>query len=188
VYHLKAGDTVAVMDFEMALLDSPAVRANRKQALLDETSWRKSRGLINIFSQFTPLETKQVTRLEVILGIADGEQAEDLNDAVDGAGWLGWCSVDHPGSKVIKDTLEARCSGVDEWLILGFVGGPTCRDIALKDPFRVLLLPPVASLAVRLNQGTKPSPSALFCGGSYMGDSGLPFHCDAPFLEVILIK
>ena len=122
-------------------------------------------------------------------------------------GWLGWnrsdnlaaaaVASDFPSTSTSSSTSTSASTSThmkvvfrEEFLITSIFGADKIRDLALRVPFLSLQLRPFITIAIRLpdrneiDQGLFPPHTGLvFCNGGLIGESGLPFHVEGPFLQ-----
>ena len=131
-------------------------------------------------------------------GDNDGDGGRD-RDGDDGCvGWLGWnrdkntaaaaVANDFPTSSGSSSIMSV--SFQEEFIISSIFGSDKLREVALKDPFKSLQLQPYVTIAVRTIDYSErdlgllpPERGMAFCGGGLIGDLGLPFHVEGPFLQ-----
>jgi hypothetical protein len=82
-------------------------------------------------------------------------------------------------------------SSNEEWLVISTIGAGQCKDLAVKDPYRSLKLNPFITIFTRvlqddeLNDLSHPMDvGRLCCGPAVLCSSGLPFHIEAPFIQI----
>jgi hypothetical protein len=123
-------------------------------------------------------------------------------------GWLGWSQKELPAVFAAADELSASHSTStttsnttsnttsvavrEEFLVFSTLGAGLARELAVKDPFRALKLQPFVTLAIKVlragelcSLSTPISTGLIYCAGSLVVESGLPFHIEAPFLQDI---
>ena len=78
----------------------------------------------------------------------------------------------------------------EEFLVSSISGADRIRDLALRVPFLSLKLRPFITIAVKIfdrseiDQGiSAPQTGLVFCNGGLIGESGMPFHVEGPFLQ-----
>ena len=128
-------------------------------------------------------------------------------------GWLGWNRSDNLAAAAVAADLPSipqMKSGVssphpstfistsqhmnvvfrEEFLVSSIFGADRIRDIALRIPFFSLKLRPFITIAVKIfdrseiEQGiSSPQTGLVFCNGGLLGESGMPFHVEGPFLQ-----
>ena len=128
-------------------------------------------------------------------------------------GWLGWNRSDNLAAAAVAEDLPSipqMKSGIssphpstlnstsqhmnvvfrEEFLVSSIFGADRIRDIALRIPFISLKLRPFITIAVKIfdrseiEQGiSSPQTGLVFCNGGLLGESGMPFHVEGPFLQ-----
>ena len=162
--------------------------------MLGDKSWSRS-GVLNLFSSaYVPAEcTYTVTltsRMASNGGIKDGT-----------IGWLEWENTDSAaaaaeaamgdGFKPIIGSSPAMSIVFRErFLIHSIFGSDRARDMALKEPFKSLQLLPFVTIAHRIIDQSEmdlgfhpPETGSAYCMGGLIGETGLPFHVEGPFLQ-----
>lgn len=164
--------------------------------MLGDKSWSRS-GVLNLFSSaYVPAEcTYTVTltsRMASNGGIKDGT-----------IGWLEWENTDSAaaaaeaamgdGFKPIIGSSPAMSIVFRErFLIHSIFGSDRARDMALKEPFKSLQLLPFVTIAHRIIDQSEmdldlgfypPETGGAYCLGGLIGETGLPFHVEGPFLQ-----
>ena len=162
-------------------------------------------------SAYVPSEKmyKLVIRSRMAGNWAVSGKSEEGNVGVDGlsgggdgddgcVGWLRWNRNKNTAAAAVANDFSTSSgsssimsvSFQEEFVISSIFGSDRLREVALKDPFKTLQLQPYVTIAVRVidlaerDLGLFPPERGLaFCGGGLIGDLGLPFHVEAPFLQ-----
>ena len=190
------GDTQATSDFDFTLI-TPVVERNARRSLQSDTAWKRS-GVLSIFtSPYVPPEMSYIVVLSTRMA---GNWAEGGCDSDGAVGWLGWKRAENMVAAAVASGFDSAGSESptthfkvlyrEEFLISSIYGATRIRELALKIPYLSLKLRPFITIAIKIcdkgerEQGIFPVGTGLaFCGGGVIGEIGMPFHIEGPFLQ-----
>ena len=164
--------------------------------MLGDKSWSRS-GVLNLFSSsYVPAECTYTVTLTSRMASNGGIKEGTI-------GWLEWENTDSAAAAAeaamgdgFKPIIESSPSMSivfrERFLIHSIFGSDRARDIALKEPFKSLQLLPFVTIAHRIIDQSEmdldlgfypPETGGAYCMGGLIGETGLPFHIEGPFLQ-----
>ena len=175
------------VDFDMSLAQPQASR-NERRGLLQDKGWKKSNPVLSMFTRaYVPPEVSYIVTLTSrVMGHWRPPPSKTLSAGAgaaspcpDAIGWLGWQPQDilaaaaaavRSGAIIARDTTATTSSSSasnnsnmvtfqEEFLVCSVLGAGRARDVALKDPFRPLKLPPFVTIACKVTIDEKETYS-----------------------------
>ena len=191
--HWPADSLESVSDFDCSLISAVSER-NSRYDMLGDKSWSRS-GVLNLFSSaYVPAESTYTVTLTSRMAGNGGVKEGTM-------GWLEWENTDSTAAAAaaavgdgFRPTIASSPSMSivfrERFLVNSIFGSDKARDMALKEPFKSLLLLPFVTIAHRIIDQSEmdlgfypPETGGAYCMGGLIGETGLPFHVEGPFLQ-----
>lgn len=177
IHELDNNMTTEVLTMQ---LQSPGFSRSKIGKFCLENGWRKSTSLLgSLFKSYIP----EAEEFRVKIYIREMKMESGYhNQSIESA--MRRPSLVSVGTSGVIEHIE-------DWAVFMSMGLSKIRDLANQLPYSDIGCIPFVSVAARISPSesfadpSKPPPlGLLLCGGASVGISGLPFHINAPFLQV----
>jgi sacsin len=181
MYDMDKNITKEVLTMQLL---SPGGGRSKIGKFCQENTWKKSTSLLgSLFKSYSP----EAEEFRVKLNIREMKMGTCFHNQ----------SIESAMRRPSLVTINANglVEHQEDWAVFLSMGLSRVRDLANNLPYSDIGCTPFVSVAARISPSESfadPSqplpPGLLLCGGASVGISGLPYHINAPFLQVIIFN